>query len=130
MKLPNARFQPATSPKVPRLFLLSDLFPWFITVSAHQASTGVTIHDVLHQLTTFLHMVLAERDIRETTPEHRTAVMETNQSRLSKLIGPPGIRIFDWLVGKTKFGGLIHNPGHVAENSFYSGEAYFTLILE
>ncbi|KAF9027833.1 hypothetical protein BDZ89DRAFT_1066559 [Hymenopellis radicata] len=130
ISLPNARLQPATAPKVPRLFIISESFTWDIMVNARQPSAGVTVHDVLHTVCRFLHTALIDQTMCDASQSHRTAVRNVNRIRLSQSIGPSGICIFDLLLGTTKFGGLIHKPDHVANNFLREDDAFFVLSFE
>ncbi|KAF8879011.1 hypothetical protein CPB85DRAFT_1443241 [Mucidula mucida] len=130
ISLPNARLQPATAPRITRLSIISESFPWSLTVNARTASAGVTVYDVLHNISRFLRLDLAERDLRDTSPTHRAAIIEANRTRTSQSMGPGDIRLLDWLLSATKFGGLAHKPNHVSTGLLASEEAFFVLYFE
>ncbi len=131
LSIPNAHLQPATAPRIPRLSIISGSFPWSMEVDAKVASAGVTVFDVLQTIYRRLHRALAERDLRDASPNHRSAVIGASQARAAQSIGPPGICIFDWLTDATQFGGLIHDPKHLQENTYRRpDEAFFILSFD
>ncbi len=131
LSIPNAHLQPATAPRIPRLSIISGSFPWSMEVDAKVASAGVTVFDVLQSIYRLLHRLLPERDLRNATPNHRSAVIGTSQARAAQSIGQPGIFIFDWLTDATRFGGLIHDPKHIKENTYRRpDEAFFILSFD
>ncbi|KAF9017308.1 hypothetical protein BDZ89DRAFT_1074860 [Hymenopellis radicata] len=130
LSIPNAHLQPATAPRIPRLSIISRSFSWSMQVNARIAPAGVTVYDVLDTICRILQMVLADRDLRNTNASHRSAIISAAEARASQSIGPPGIRVFDWLTKATQFGGLVHDPDHVETSFLRPDEAFFVLSFD
>ncbi|KAF8900008.1 hypothetical protein CPB85DRAFT_1326707 [Mucidula mucida] len=122
--------QPATSPRLTEICVVSHAFSWAIRVSARDRSVGVTVEDVLTVLSRFFALPLGDRDIREAPPSHRAAVLASHQERISRSIGPSATCIYDWLLDRSIFGGLAHDPSHSRTDYLgRQGEVYFMLSL-
>ncbi|KAF9010987.1 hypothetical protein BDZ89DRAFT_1077970 [Hymenopellis radicata] len=123
--------QPATSPRLSDLCIVSQSFSWALRVSAEEQSIGITVGDILHFLDEFFSVPLGDRDLREATSSHRAAMIAAHSERISRSSGPSRICVYDWLLGKTTFDGIAHDPNHTrADFLGRRGEVYIVLSLK
>ncbi|KAF9029887.1 hypothetical protein BDZ89DRAFT_1064985 [Hymenopellis radicata] len=126
--LESIRLQPATSPRLSELCVVSHSFSWAIRVYALEKPMGVTVGDVLHVMSRFFVMPLGDRHLREASPSHRAAVEACHAERVSRSLGPSVICVSDWFLEKSTFDSLVHDPTHTRSDVLgIAGEVYLML---
>ncbi|KAJ7755616.1 hypothetical protein DFH07DRAFT_821177 [Mycena maculata] len=119
---PRVLAEPATTPHLPCVTIMSDLFPWRISIYPSSSKPGayVTVADVLNGIYRGLRQQV-RRDELDTLPVPQpfvTAVRKAFHSRCSRVAraGDPvaadsearkGIRRMDFLLGNHMFAGLL-----------------------
>ncbi len=123
--------QPATSPRLSDLCIVSQSFSWALRVSAEEPSVGITVGDILNFLAQFFSMPLDDRNLQEATSSHRTAMLAAQSERISHSSGPPSIYVYDWLLNTTVFDGFAHDPNYTRTDFLgRRGEVYIVLSLK
>ncbi|KAF9042570.1 hypothetical protein BDZ89DRAFT_1059784 [Hymenopellis radicata] len=131
VSLESIRPQPATSPRLPQICIVSNSFSWALRVSAFERSVGVSVGDVLNFMADFFSMPLGDGDLREATPSHRAAMEAAHKERTSRSSGPSSLCVHDWLLGRTLFGGFVHDPAYTSPDILgRAGEVYLRLTLK
>ncbi|KAF8869366.1 hypothetical protein CPB85DRAFT_1358759 [Mucidula mucida] len=129
--LESIRSQPATSPRLTRICIVSDSFSWALRVSALKKSTGITVGDVLDFLADFFSTPLGSGDLKEATPSHRAAMDAVYKERISRSFGPSSLCVHDWMLGRSSFGGFVHDPSYTSSDILgRAGEVYLRLTLK
>ncbi|KAJ7507439.1 hypothetical protein B0H11DRAFT_1705347 [Mycena galericulata] len=119
---PRVLAEPATSPPLPCVTILSDLFPWRISIYPSSSKPGayVTVADVLHGLYRGLRHRVRKEEL-ETISVPKPFIASVRQafhnrcSRLARTVDPAaadsearkGIRRIDFLLGNHMFTGLL-----------------------
>ncbi len=123
------RLQPATSPRLPELCVVSRSFSWAIRVYARERLVGVTVGDIMHVMSRFLALPLGERYLREASPAHRAAVEAYYAERVSRSLGPSVMCVSDWFLEESTFDHLVHDPTHTRSDVLgIAGEVYLMLF--
>ncbi|KAK0195987.1 hypothetical protein F5146DRAFT_1133426 [Armillaria mellea] len=98
------RYEPASSPRLTTLNVISPSFPWIIDLRPRDSNVGVTVGDVLSELFFYLQVALRSVELDRTSPEYRASIVETSVAR--KELVPEesfGLQLIDWTLGKTQF---------------------------
>lgn len=125
-------WQPATSPAATSLFIVSEDFPWMITVDASRADVGVTCTDVINGIAECMYSLANEQDYKyvgDTSGGSIEANYRRNRSRLQGIPGlQQGIRRLDWLGLRSAYGGIELNDALV-KVTLGDAAAPFTFVL-
>ncbi len=131
LSLESIRPQPATSPRLPQIYIVSNSFSWALRVSALERSAGVTVGDVLSFMARFISLPLGDGDLQEATPSHRAAMVAAYKERTSRSPEPSSLYVHDWLLGRSSFGGFVHDPAYTSSDILgRAGEVYLRLTLK
>ncbi|PBK88516.1 hypothetical protein ARMGADRAFT_997191 [Armillaria gallica] len=112
------RYEPASSPRMTILNVISPSFPWVLDLRSSDLNVGVTVGDVLSELFLYLQVGLKTVELNRISPQDRASIMEAN--RMRKELVPEesfGLQLLDWLLGKTQFAGLLQDSRYVEERS-------------
>ncbi|KAK0241117.1 hypothetical protein EDD85DRAFT_389875 [Armillaria nabsnona] len=110
------RYEPASSPRLTTLNVISPSFPWIIDLRPRDSNVGVTIGDVLSELFFYLQVALKPVELDRTSPEYRASIVETSVAR--KELVPEesfGLQLIDWTLGKTQFLRLERDDKYMTE---------------
>ncbi|KAF9494058.1 hypothetical protein BDN71DRAFT_1432010 [Pleurotus eryngii] len=125
-------WQPATSPATTSLFIVSEDFPWMITVDASREDVGVTCTDVINGIAECMYYLANEQDYKyvgDTSGGSIEANYRRNRSRLQGIPGlQQGIRRLDWLGLRSAYGGIELNDAFV-KATLGDDAAPFTFVL-
>ncbi|KAJ7221604.1 hypothetical protein GGX14DRAFT_430412 [Mycena pura] len=111
----KGRNQPATFPRVTFLRLVSEAFPWTISVTARNRDVGVTCGDVIDTISRTMYQLTSQSEYEALASARRRAVGEAYRHNRSRAHGVPGGSLnpgmlrLDWLVHDTRFGGVREN---------------------
>ncbi len=131
VSLESLRPQPATSPRLPKIYIVSNAFSWALRVSALQKSAGVSVGDILDFMTDFFSMPLGVGDLEEASLSHRAAMEGAYKTRTSQSPGPTSLCVHDWLLERTLFDGFAHDPVYTnSDIRGMAGEVYLRLSLK
>lgn len=115
----KGRGDPATFPRLTYIRIISPTIPWMITITAHDAATGVTCGDVIDGLDDFMHGMVKKEEFDGAPKQKKkdmTAAYHINRSTAHGVPGGrlgEGIRRLDWLCKETMFGGIDRNDPYV-----------------
>jgi hypothetical protein len=111
----RGRGEPATFPRLTCVRIISQAFPWMITVKASDMNVGVTCADIIDTTDDFLHNMVKKEEF-ESAPKQKkrdlTAAYRLNRSTAPGVPGDrlgEGIRRLDWLCKHTFFSGINRN---------------------
>ncbi|EIW78106.1 hypothetical protein CONPUDRAFT_36415, partial [Coniophora puteana RWD-64-598 SS2] len=111
----HALREPATNPPMAALTLKCEMLPWQLTIWPSGGASVVTVSDVLEQLYRFLRLGATAEEYKALPSQaHRDAVAEAYRARCMRagaasfeIERRKGLKRVDFLVGHTKFLGLI-----------------------
>lgn len=109
------RLQPATLPRLTHVMSISRIMPWEWRLNSWYKQ-GVTIGDVLGDLSVFLGVYMSEKDMDRLNEEARNAAIRTFQARCPE--GGRGPQTFDSLSDNTLFGGWVHDQEYEGQYKF------------
>jgi hypothetical protein len=121
----KGRGEPATFPRLTYVHIISQVFPWVITVKASDINAGVTCADIIDTMDDFLHGMLKRKELESAPKQKQKDVVAAYRINRSTAHGVPGgrlgesIRRLDWLCKHTVFGGIVRNDTLVMTE--YSG---------
>ncbi|KAG9225782.1 hypothetical protein CCMSSC00406_0007792 [Pleurotus cornucopiae] len=125
-------WQPATSPATTSLFIVSEDFPWMITVDASREDVGVTCTDVINGIAECMYCLANEQDYKYVGDTSGGSIEDNYRRNRSRLQGIPslqqGIRRLDWLGLKSAYGGIELNDALV-KATLGDDAAPFTFVL-
>ncbi|KAJ7122760.1 hypothetical protein C8R44DRAFT_621220 [Mycena epipterygia] len=117
---PRVLAEPATTPCLPCVTIISDLFPWRISIHPSSSKPGafVTVADVLHGLYRDFSRRLRREELESISVPFMTSLRQAFYSRCSRLaraVDPAaadsearkGIGRIDFLLGSHIFSGLL-----------------------
>jgi hypothetical protein len=109
----RGRKEPATQPRVSSLRIISEHFPWPITVTAADKDAGVTCGEVIDGIDERLHRQINKADFKALDPARQRKVSEYYyRNREPGNAAVPGgylesgMTTVDWLCDRTIFGGI------------------------
>ncbi|KAG5642329.1 hypothetical protein DXG03_003004 [Asterophora parasitica] len=109
------RDAPATFPRVTSLNIISETFPWMITIRADKPNIGVTCGEVIDSLSDGFQLLTPREDYDALPKPQRQIVGQTYRHNRSREPGVPGGRLgegmrrLDFLGMDTTFGGIYKN---------------------
>lgn len=114
------RDEPATHPKVTMLRLVSEHFPWVITVHEAPKGRGVTCGDVIETISHELHKPTTKDDFDRLSSEQQAEVASAYRHNRSRSVDIPavpapgsGMRRVDYLKEDINFAGIEANDSLV-----------------
>ncbi|KAG6879899.1 hypothetical protein C0992_009890 [Termitomyces sp. T32_za158] len=108
----KGRDEPATFPRVTRLTIVSETFPWTIPIESSNPAIGVTCGEVIDQLSANLSHLTSKQDFEALDRERQTVVAQVYRKNRSRNPGVPGgmlgegLRRLDYLGKDIMFGGI------------------------
>ncbi|KAJ7067678.1 hypothetical protein B0H15DRAFT_794175 [Mycena belliarum] len=119
MSLWTGHHEPATFPPVSRIHLVSEMFPWLITVSAGDPNLGVTLGDLIDCIAHDMHQYVEQADFDALPEIRKQELRHTRRHNRSDADGVPGGSLgspmlrLDWLGTHAMFGGVRENDALV-----------------
>lgn len=110
----KGREAPATFPRVTEVRLVSEAFPWTVTVKASRPDSGVTCGDVIDKLEDFFRVQTSKKEIEKLSQKERDRLTQryyVNRGTSADVPGGrlgQGVRRVDWLLDNTAYGGVVH----------------------
>ncbi|KAG6820049.1 hypothetical protein H0H93_006064 [Arthromyces matolae] len=108
----KGRDQPATFPRVSKMNIISQTFPWSVEIEARDPAIGVTCGEVLEGLAKNFQRLTSKSDFEALRPSKQNEVAAIYSHNRSRRPGVPGgmlkegMRRLDFLVKDIKFGGV------------------------
>ncbi|KAG6879900.1 hypothetical protein C0992_009891 [Termitomyces sp. T32_za158] len=108
----KGRDEPATFPRVTKINIVSETFPWTIPIEASNPAIGVTCGEVIDQLSASLSHLTSKQDFEILDQKRKTVVAQVYRQNRSRDPGVPGgtlgegIRRLDYLGKDIIFGGI------------------------
>ncbi|KAJ7133441.1 hypothetical protein C8R44DRAFT_611126 [Mycena epipterygia] len=115
----KGRSEPATFPRVTRIRLISEAFPWEISIGARNLDIGVTCGELIDCISRDMHKFVAEATYEQLPRIQRDAVRRTywlnrcHPDGVPDGLAEPGLRRLDWLGHNTMFAGIRENDALV-----------------
>ncbi|KAF7373453.1 Kinase-like protein [Mycena sanguinolenta] len=111
----NGRAEPATFPRVSLVRLVSDTFPFVITVPARNRDIGVTCGDLIDYISRDMYQLASQAEYEALPANKRRIILEAYRYNRSHADGVPGAQLhqgmlrLDWFGQDTMFGGIRNN---------------------
>lgn len=99
--------EPATSPRITQFQMISKEIPWPFMAIRTDKMTGVTVGDVLSNLSLALLVSMSDYIVRGLSEDNRAILLRAHQKRCPDKAERP--KPFDLLAGCTTFGGLTYD---------------------
>lgn len=110
------RHEPASFPRMTIFNVISPSFPWILDLRSSDPNTGVTVGDVLSEISLYLEVGLSSVELDRVPSKYRTAIAEAYRTRKGLVSEEsPGFQLLDWLVGNTQFMGLSRDIDYIQE---------------
>ena len=109
----KGRDDPATFPRVTKINLVSEVFPWMVTVHAMDRDVGVTCGELIDGLSDDLHKLTSAADYNTAPDAKKRMIGESYRHNRSRVSGVPGgrlgegLRRMDFLGRDAVFGGVV-----------------------
>ncbi|KAJ7499828.1 hypothetical protein FB451DRAFT_45994 [Mycena latifolia] len=127
----KGRHEPATFPRVTCICLVSELFPWVISVTARNPDVGVTCGELIDHIARDLDQSVEQEEYEVLPRIQRESLRRTywhNRSRADDVQLDAGMRRLDWLGHYTLFGGIQRNDALVKHVCGYDLPYAFELV--
>ncbi|KAJ7490645.1 hypothetical protein FB451DRAFT_1022815 [Mycena latifolia] len=117
----KGRHEPATFPRVSHIRLVSEIFPWVISVAARDLDVGVTCGDLLDYIAHDMGQFVKQGEYKVLPRIQKDALRHAYRHNRSRADGVPGgqlgpaMRRLDWLGNYTIFGGVQENDALVKQ---------------
>ncbi|KAJ7084818.1 hypothetical protein B0H15DRAFT_382226 [Mycena belliarum] len=111
----KGRKEPLTFPRVTFVRLVSDAFPWAISITAHNRDIGVTCGDLIDQVSRDMYQLTGQAEYEALGNAKKRTVADAYRHNRSRANGVPGGQLnpgmlrLDWLGLDTMFGGVREN---------------------
>ncbi|KAG6900354.1 hypothetical protein C0993_011985 [Termitomyces sp. T159_Od127] len=108
----KGRDEPATFPRLTKMTIISEHFPWTVPVEASNPAIGVTCGDVIDQLSTHFYRLTSKQDYEVFDQKRQAVISQAYRHNRSREPGVPGgtlkegIRRLDYLGKDFIFGGI------------------------
>ena len=111
----KGRDAPATFPRVTKINLVSETFPWMVTIHAADPNVGVICGEVIDGLSEDLHKLTSGADYKAQPDAKKHMIGESYRYNRSRAGGVPGgrlgegLRRMDFLGRDAVFGGVVND---------------------
>ncbi|KAG6902669.1 hypothetical protein C0995_013361 [Termitomyces sp. Mi166 len=111
----KGRDAPATFPRLTKISVVSETFPWIVPIEATDPAIGVTCGDVIDQLSVHFYRLASKQDYEVLDQKQQADVAQVYRHNRSREPGVPGgtlkdgIRRLDYLGRDIIFGGIYHD---------------------
>ncbi|KAJ7144950.1 hypothetical protein C8R43DRAFT_890893 [Mycena crocata] len=111
----KGRQEPATFPRVTVVRLVSETFPWLITIAARNRDIGVTCGELIDYISRDMYNLTGQAEYEALPSGKKRTVAEAYRHNRSRAHGVPGGQLnpgmlrLDWLGQDTMFGGVREN---------------------
>ncbi|KAG5723833.1 hypothetical protein E4T56_gene9874 [Termitomyces sp. T112] len=111
----KGRDEPATFPRVTKMTIVSETFPWSVPIEATNPAIGVTCGEIIDQLSVHFYRLTSKQDFEVLDQKRQADIAQVYRHNRSREPGVPGgtlkegIRRLDYLGKDIIFGGIYCN---------------------